>query len=203
MKLFNEKGLKECTKCKKHLSKENYYKDKKRKSGYNTSCKKCCAKEASKYYTYKGYKSKPFNEQDLKECPKCKLLLHKEKFNKSSKLKYGYGVYCKACCSIISKNSNYKYPLTAKKNSLKKYGLTLEQYKEIGNSQNWVCSICNKTETRKGKNGKVSPLNVDHNHKTGKARGLLCHLCNVSLGGFQDSEEILTKAINYLIKHKN
>jgi hypothetical protein len=41
-------------------------------------------------------------------------------------------------------------------------------------------------------------LAVDHDHKTGKVRGLLCHKCNKSIGGLQDSVVLLRKAADYL-----
>jgi hypothetical protein len=44
-------------------------------------------------------------------------------------------------------------------------------------------------------------LVVDHDHSTGKVRGLLCSLCNTSLGGFKDNIESLKKAIEYLETH--
>jgi hypothetical protein len=63
--------------------------------------------------------------------------------------------------------------------------------------QGGVCAICEKKETRKYK-GKIIRLSIDHNHKTGEIRGLLCHGCNVGIGHFSDSIEFLLKAINYL-----
>lgn len=43
-------------------------------------------------------------------------------------------------------------------------------------------------------------LSIDHNHQTGKVRGLLCHHCNVGLGHFKDNIELLNSALDYLIK---
>lgn len=57
--------------------------------------------------------------------------------------------------------------------------------------QKGKCAICCK---EKGIHGLV----VDHDHKSGKVRGLLCNSCNKALGFFQDDIEILTNAINYL-----
>jgi hypothetical protein len=62
---------------------------------------------------------------------------------------------------------------------------------EMRIAQGGVCAIC------KNKNG-MKQLCVDHCHKTFLIRGLLCSSCNVSLGGFRDSVEILTNAIKYL-----
>ena len=59
------------------------------------------------------------------------------------------------------------------------------------------CKICNNPEARVV-NGKTSRLAVDHCHKTGKVRGLLCWACNTSIGRFKDSIEILESAISYI-----
>jgi hypothetical protein len=69
-------------------------------------------------------------------------------------------------------------------------------------AQNGGCAICSRPETAVI-NGKVMELAVDHDHKTGKVRALLCSTCNTSLGGFQDSPALLQKAIEYLKEHSD
>lgn len=64
--------------------------------------------------------------------------------------------------------------------------------------QHGVCAICGKPETKP--NAKY--LAVDHDHKTGEVRGLLCNNCNRALGLLQDNTEVLQNAINYLKKHE-
>jgi hypothetical protein len=82
----------------------------------------------------------------------------------------------------------------------KKYGISVEQYEQMLASQNGVCLICGKGETHT-RNGKVTLLCVDHCHKTGKVRGLLCKRCNVMLGQSGDDIETLTSAIEYLKRY--
>jgi hypothetical protein len=76
------------------------------------------------------------------------------------------------------------------------YKLTPEQYQEMYDLQNGLCYICQKPTEGRGKN--KNRLAVDHNHSTGKIRGLLCSHCNTALGLFRDSQELLQSAINYL-----
>jgi hypothetical protein len=79
----------------------------------------------------------------------------------------------------------------------KKYGVTVEWYREQLSKQNNVCAICKQPETAVIK-GKVISMPVDHCHKTGKVRGLLCTSCNRGLGLFGDNPDFLKSAIKYL-----
>lgn len=74
------------------------------------------------------------------------------------------------------------------------FGITGEEYNNLLSAQNSLCAICNKPE-------KVKRLAVDHNHESLKIRGLLCQKCNRGLGMFNDSKDLLAKAIHYLIKN--
>jgi hypothetical protein len=73
------------------------------------------------------------------------------------------------------------------------YGLTKEQYEALLLKQDGKCAICLGPPT-KGKR-----LCVDHDHKTGLVRGLLCHDCNIAIGKFKESEEIVQRASLYLM----
>lgn len=77
------------------------------------------------------------------------------------------------------------------------YGITLEWYREQLSKQNNVCAICKQPEKAVIR-GKVISMPVDHCHKTGKPRGLLCTKCNRGLGLFSDNVDVLKAAISYL-----
>lgn len=92
-------------------------------------------------------------------------------------------------------NNPEKVALKQRKCALKRrYGIDLEKYDSILKSQNGGCAICGlkKEET----------LAVDHNHKTGGIRGLLCSHCNHVLGFAEDNIELLNKTIDYLTNNK-
>jgi hypothetical protein len=79
---------------------------------------------------------------------------------------------------------------------LKKLGLTEDQYNELLRKQKGVCAVC---KTRKPWNkGGSDQLCVDHCHKTGKIRGLLCGRCNKVLGAVKDSPKLLKALADYL-----
>jgi hypothetical protein len=72
------------------------------------------------------------------------------------------------------------------------YGITPADYQALLNAQGGGCAICGLTNSGRDR------LAVDHDHKTGTVRGLLCHGCNIGLGNFHDSPTNLQKAIAYL-----
>jgi len=77
------------------------------------------------------------------------------------------------------------------------YDISIEDYDEMLEKQGGVCAICANPETVCVK-GTPKILSVDHDHKTGKVRGLLCRSCNTALGSFKDSQALLQKASEYL-----
>lgn len=110
---------------------------------------------------------------------------------------------CKVCGSTTNKRPKksktchkclaVRYASTRKANARRqhlriKYGITEAQYDALLQAQNGKCRIC----------GTAGKLHVDHDHGTGRIRGLLCHQCNVGLGHFRDRPDLLTKAIEYL-----
>lgn len=85
-----------------------------------------------------------------------------------------------------------------KTQALKKYGLTLEEYNVLFESQNKSCAIC-ETSSPKSKLG----FCVDHDHATGKVRGILCHSCNTGIGLLEDNPAIMGKAADYIRNYNN
>lgn len=82
------------------------------------------------------------------------------------------------------------------------FSLTPEDYSALLQKQDGVCYICKKPETKITK-GVLCRLAVDHNHKTGRVRGLLCDKCNRGLGYFKDSPTLLRVAADYLERKDN
>jgi hypothetical protein len=82
------------------------------------------------------------------------------------------------------------------------FGVGLEYFNKKYREQNGVCAGCGKPETTFLR-GTLLSLAIDHNHKTGQLRGLLCMRCNLGLGSLDDSIETLENLIVYLKKYKN
>ena len=88
-----------------------------------------------------------------------------------------------------------------RRDRLKKYGLTLQDYEDMVEAQEGVCAICGEPETQISRWGTPILLSVDHDHKTNKVRELLCRHCNVLLGMCREDIEVLLNAISYIEKH--
>lgn len=129
-----------------------------------------------------------------KECTNCGVTKPLSHFWKSSKKRKDgsqtYLHHCKKCSAV-------KSLLHMRKSNYKKYGITEQIYEEERKKQDFSCLICKQHEDTEF----LGKLNVDHDHKTGKYRGLLCTNCNHGLGKFKDDPELLKKAIEYLNAH--
>ena len=80
--------------------------------------------------------------------------------------------------------------------------ISLEQYQKMLEAQDNKCEICGLEEICKDpKHDRVRRLSIDHCHRTGNVRGLLCHSCNTAIGKFKDDIELLHKAIRYITQH--
>jgi hypothetical protein len=96
---------------------------------------------------------------------------------------------------VAALKSYYKNPEKSYKSKLKrKYSMTLEQYNQLLKAQSGQCATCpSKPQTRR--------LNVDHNHKTNKIRGLLCFSCNYTIGFLKDDPARFESIAAYLRKN--
>lgn len=104
--------------------------------------------------------------------------------------RWNYNGICVICKRDSDRASNLK---AGKKYRIKKlYGLTQEQVQIIAENQTHQCAICDKPFEEK--------VQIDHCHKTGIIRGLLCINCNWLLGKAYDDPKLLRKAAQYLEK---
>ena len=81
-----------------------------------------------------------------------------------------------------------------------KYGISKDEYEELVVKQDGLCAICRKPPKQyiSTHGARYRYLVVDHNHITGKIRGLLCHKCNIALGSLGDDLELFEKAVSYV-----
>ena len=156
---------------------------------------------------------------ELKRCSKCKRNLSLALFCKDKGSKDGLCPQCRECRAIfkkkwdksekgklIKKAHDKKYheskrgQITYKNSRLKRiYNITLEQYDQMFEQQNGVCAVCKNPEIAKNQHSLLR-LAVDHDHETGKVRGLLCQKCNQAIGLMSENIKILKEAVDYLEK---
>lgn len=121
-----------------------------------------------------------------KICTRCKEEKPLSSFVKQKKSKDGLRYWCTAC---ESKQFRGWWLLS-------RYGITVEDYNEMFEAQQGCCEICGRHQSEVNRT-----FDVDHNHETGKVRGLLCFDCNRGLGCVKENTTILAKAIEYLNKY--
>jgi len=81
----------------------------------------------------------------------------------------------------------------------RKYGISLLDYSQMFLAQNGKCAICGSTDGG-NRDGEQKAFAVDHDHRTGKVRGLLCESCNQGIGKLKDDPKVLRLAAEYLEK---
>jgi hypothetical protein len=122
-----------------------------------------------------------------KRCHRCKELQPIDNFNFCRSRTDGRSATGRICWAAYQ----------SEKQLFSKYGLTVQQYQELLTTQGHSCAICNSTDGML-RLGRKLRLNVDHCHRTGKVRGILCTSCNNGLGRFRDNPDLLLKAADYL-----
>ena len=128
----------------------------------------------------------------LSHCKTCKQTYDRQRYSGNPKRE-------------IAKTAKWRMenPERVKTAKLKRdFGLTLDDYKSMAKAQGNRCAICRQRETVRGKSGRIKDLCVDHDHKTGQVRGLLCSRCNRTLGLCDDNYQILKRGGEYLKKWK-
>jgi len=131
-----------------------------------------------KFYSHKGRKDGLMNE-----CKTCRNISHQKWVIKNRK-------------HLNTKNKLWRKTNREKIKAQKrkaKFGISEIEFNTMLSNQNFSCAICGLHKDKFYRN-----FNVDHCHKTGKIRGLLCNTCNQGLGLLKDDKDLLTKAISYL-----
>lgn len=156
-------------------------------------------------------------EDNVKACSNCKLKLSSTNFWSSSNKRGGRGktlnAQCKACRTIKQRAYRLKNRekhlqwmrdyhkenkiAFANNRLLRKYGITYDEKIELMEQQGFECAICYADLSN------VSEAFVDHDHTSGKVRGILCSNCNSGLGFFKDQVELMINAGVYLDSRRN
>lgn len=145
-------------------------------------CTKCNETKSRYFFRYLGLDKRPYREGYDYECSDCRNERRRE---------------------WRAKNPGKDNAATRRADYKRLYGITIEEYEQMLESQDSRCAICtiHIDEMPQPINARTKrAFDVDHCHDTGKIRGLLCHNCNKGLGNFKDNITFMTNAISYLIK---
>ncbi len=138
----------------------------------------------------------------MKHCTICGISKPITAFSKQKQRNgtYRYRSACKVCL-VDQESKRYQKQTTEQiekrrnKSMIRLYGIDLNQYNQLFENQKGYCLGCNRHQSELNK-----ALAVDHCHKTGKVRGLLCPSCNLCLGNAKESVETLKQLAIYLEK---
>jgi hypothetical protein len=162
-----------CKKCYKEVFKTNYYF--KTWSGYCNKCFSCFK------HTKKSINSK------TRKCISCKYRLPIENYTFNGTTEKHRRNKCLKCCNLE-----------------RCFKINLRDYNNLLKKQNGKCKLCKKKEIAIDKRiNKIRDLAVDHSHKTGKIRGLLCTRCNLTLGLIKDNIKLLELFKQYIKTNEN
>ncbi len=125
----------------------------------------------------------------MKACTKCDIIKPFSEFYKVKNKRDGHMSRCRACIAEQDRS-----PQKFKDRISRQYHLTVEDYARMFNTQNGECAICHKRLD----DTKYKGVNIDHCHRTGSVRGLLCGNCNNGIGYLKDSLDLVRAAAEYL-----
>jgi hypothetical protein len=134
-------------------------------------------------------------------CKTCNKEKSFDNFPKNKMYKDGIRPHCIECRREYEVESYHKHKHKRpydyqyhRNDKLKRiYGISYAEYLNMLEAQGGCCAICGTNDT-----GKRKAFAVDHNHETGKVRGLLCSNCNTGIGNLKENEGIMLRAIEYL-----
>ncbi len=141
-----------------------------------------------------------------KSCTKCGELKPETEFQRKTSNSDGLRTMCRECSNKSHREYTREYkkknpdtiPKVMRKLHLKKtYGITIEEWDDMFESQKGRCAICGKHQSEF-----ENALCVDHNHKTGKVRTLLCVGCNYFVGRIENNVELVKQIIEYVEETK-
>ena len=179
-----------CPLCEKEKPTKLFRKTVRRPDGLYPCCRPCERKNRS-------------SSNPKKWCPLCELWKEKQFFNKSKSRSDGLCAFCVECGRAKQRDIHKKDPdLMRSRHFARTYGISIEEYNALFQSQKGLCLICERPESGYFR-GEPKRLAIDHCHETGKVRGLLCSNCNRGIGFFQEDKKRMLSAIQYLEKNKN
>lgn len=178
--MLAKSDTKQCSACRQPLSLDAFASNRSAGDGLQAQCRECAAEGYRRRRRAAGHNVRPRVEvpEGYKRCPGCEQIKPHALWSRNRGTRDGLSSHCKACTAVRSRKLHLR----------KSYGLTEAELEVAVYLQGGACAIC----------GRPAPEHVDHDHATGRVRGVLCFNCNQGLGNFRDNRETLRQAVAYL-----
>lgn len=192
----DENGRRRCRDCGEWKPLDLFCTNSKRPTGKGSYCKDCFNVRSKASYAKRLREKHGRDVQQRRVvpdghryCPDCGETKPLVEFPRSRNDSGGHGRYCKPCHNARGVESKQRlHGGTREYHLRRRYGIGQADFRKMLWAQGGVCDIC----------GAPDPQHVDHDHRTGEVRGILCFNCNGGLGQFRDNPEFLAGAITYL-----
>ena len=181
---MDSSAQKKCPDCAETKSVHEFGRNSATCDGLAVYCKVCFRRRAREAYRRKRaaqgatVRERYDGPPDHKRCAECREVKPLTEFHRAPQQSGGYNCYCKTC----RKRQNREAHL------MRTYGLTVAEFDAMVEAQGGVCACC----------GERDPQHVDHDHVTGRVRGVVCFRCNSGIGQFDDRADLMRSAIDYL-----
>ncbi|MGZ9930008.1 endonuclease VII domain-containing protein [Streptomyces sp. NC-S4] len=173
-------GAKRCSRCKQDKPRGDFASNRSAADGLQAYCRECWAEYYKARQEVKGrtVRVKVDVPSGHKRCPQCEEIKPHSEWEPNKTTSDGWSSYCRSCRAKRNRASYF----------VRKYGITEAERDEMIAAQGGVCVIC-----------RIAPAeHVDHDHQTGKVRGVLCFSCNAALGQFKDRPDVMRRAAAYV-----
>jgi peptide methionine sulfoxide reductase MsrB len=194
---------KRCRDCEQDKPLDEFWRNKSSPDGLATYCIPCFKRRnraaserraAREGRVMRDPSNRPVDVSDgHRYCPSCQQVLPIEDFVRNRRTKSGWGSYCRPCQRAkVAESVKRRHGTTRHYHLKRRYGIGADDVLAMLETQGSACLICRRQLS-------VATAHVDHDHATGKVRGILCFACNGGMGQFGDDPEVLMRAARYLL----
>jgi hypothetical protein len=200
VRIVSEAIPKWCPECREWKLLDAFFVNRHNTDGHTSYCKPCqtrrnaeskARRARGERLTTKRPRRTVQSVLPYKRCPRCEKTYPLEGFAINRTRSRGIGTYCLDCHNaVVRANTVKNHGSTRGKHLKARYGLTPDDVAVMVAEQDGKCAICRDRAAE----------HVDHDHRTGEVRGILCFTCNVGLGNFRDDPDLMLKAHRYLTR---
>ncbi|WP_338146796.1 endonuclease VII domain-containing protein [Streptomyces boncukensis] len=150
------------------------------RDGLQAYCRECWSAYHQQRQLARGRNVRPRvkTPEGHKYCRCCEQTKPHSEWHRNASASDGLATLCKACKALKGRAGHLK----------RQYGMTETDRQALVDSQFGICPICLRPD----------PVHVDHDHQTGRVRGVLCFTCNAAIGHLRDDPGVMRRAIGYV-----